>query len=287
MNVLIDQDTKIIVQGITGTAGAFHTQQMLDYGTKIVGGVTPGKGGQKVHNLAVFNTVEDACQELNPDVSILFVPAPFVKNAAFEALENNLNIIIITEGVPVNDTLTIIKQAKKHNQWVLGPNCPGIIVPEKAKAGIMPGHIFKKGNIGIVSRSGTLTYEITDHLSKNNLGQSVVVGIGGDPIPGLDFIEVIKILEQDQQTEKIVILGEIGGNAEEKAAEYIKENVSKPVVAYITGTTAPKSKTMGHAGAIVSGKSGSAESKIKAFKKINIPVASLPSQIPDLIKKLV
>jgi len=257
---------------------------MLKYSSKVVGGVTPGKGGQRVNSLPVFNNVKQACQALNPEVSILFVPAPFVKKAALEALDNNLNIVIITEGVPVNDTLAIIKKAKQQKKWLLGPNCPGIIVPEKTKIGIMPGHVFKKGHIGIISRSGTLTYEIASLLSQNDLGQSVVVGIGGDPVPGLDFIEVIKMLEKDKQTKKIVILGEIGGNAEEKAAEYISKNVNKPVIAYITGITAPKSKTMGHAGAIVSGKSGSAQTKIKAFENINIPVASLPSQIPNLLK---
>jgi succinyl-CoA synthetase alpha subunit len=284
MSVKINKNTKVIVQGITGSAGAFHTKQMLQYGTNVVGGVTPGKGGQKVHGLPVYDKVSQACADLGPDLSILFVPAPFVKGAAIESLENNLNTIIITEGVPVNDTLEIITKAQQQQKWVLGPNCPGIIVPEEIKVGIMPGHIFKKGKIGIISRSGTLTYEIANHLSENDLGQSVVVGIGGDPVPGLDFIEVIKKLENDPETEKIVILGEIGGDAEEKAAQYIENHVSKPVVAYITGTTAPKSKTMGHAGAIVSGDSGSAESKIAAFEQIGVPVAALPSQIPDLVR---
>jgi len=284
MSAMINKDTKVIVQGITGSVGGFHTGQMLKYGTNVVGGVTPGKGGQEVHSLPVFNKVSEACTQLNPDLSILFVPAPFAKNAAIEALQNELDVVIITEGVPVNDTLEIINKAKQQKKWVLGPNCPGIIVPEEIKVGIMPGHIFKKGHIGIISRSGTLTYEMANYLSENNLGQSIVVGIGGDPIPCLDFIEVIKKLESDRETEKIIIIGEIGGDAEEEAAKYINKNVKKPVIAYITGITAPESKTMGHAGAIVSGKSGSAESKIAAFKKIGVPVASLPSQIPDLVK---
>ncbi|MEA2056466.1 MAG: succinate--CoA ligase subunit alpha [Patescibacteria group bacterium] len=286
MSIMIQQETKVIVQGITGSAGAFHTQQMLDYGTQVVGGVTPGKGGQKVHGLSVFDTVKEAKEALDPDISILFVPAPFVKGAAVEALKDNLHAVIITEGVPVNDTLEIIQLAQEQNRWVLGPNCPGLIVPEEIKIGIMPSHIFKKGKIGLVSRSGTLTYEIADHLTKQGLGQSTVVGIGGDPIPGLDFIEVLEKFENDPETEKIVVIGEIGGDAEEKAAAYIKENVTKPVVAYITGTTAPKSKTMGHAGAIVSGNTGLAETKIATFEEIGVLVAALPSEIPALLKKV-
>jgi len=283
MAILVNKNTKVLIQGITGNQGGFHTKKMLDYGTKIITGVTPGKGGQKTVGIPVFPTVAEAQKYQKADFSIIFVPAIFAKTAAFEALENNLNIIIISEGVPVMDTLAIIQKARKKKLIVLGPNCPGIIVPEETKLGIMPAHIFKSGNVGVVSRSGTLTYEVVTNLTKVNIGQSCVVGIGGDPIPGLDFIEVLKLFEKDPATEKIILLGEIGGTAEEKAAEYIKENPTKKIVAYIAGRTAPVGKTMGHAGAIVSGNSGKAETKIKALRSAEVKVAKLPSEVPYLL----
>ncbi|MBD3250578.1 MAG: succinate--CoA ligase subunit alpha [Candidatus Pacebacteria bacterium] len=284
MAILINQQTKVLVQGITGTQGSFHAKTMLEYGTKIVTGVTPGKGGQEVAGVPVFNTVAEAQDHQPADWSIIFVPARFVKAAALEALESGLNVVVITEGVPVMDSIEIIQTAQKKGLKVIGPNCPGLIVPEQIKLGIMPAHIFKPGKIGVVSRSGTLTYEVVQHLVKAGLGQSTVLGIGGDPIVGTDFTDALEQFSQDDQTEKIVLLGEIGGNAEETAAAYIKENIDKPVVAYIGGRTAPEGKTMGHAGAIVSGESGKAETKIKAFESIGVKVAQLPSQIPGLLK---
>lgn len=281
----INKNTKVLVQGITGRQGSFHTKRMLAYGTKILAGVTPGKGGQKVAGVPVFNTVAEALKRYSIDWSVLFVPAPFVKKAAFEALENNLNIIIITEGVPVMETIAIIREAKKRRLGVIGPNCPGIVVPNEIKIGIMPSHIFRAGNVGIVSRSGTLTYEVVSQLSQAGIGQSKVIGIGGDPIVGTDFIEALSFLNQDEKTEGIVLIGEIGGDAEEKAAEFIKKEVKKKVVAYITGRTAPEGKRMGHAGAIISGSSGRAETKIKALKSAGAKVADLPSQIPSFLFK--
>lgn len=283
MAILVNKNTTVLVQGITGTQGSFHAKKMLEYGTKIVTGVTPGKEGQKIAGIPVFNSVAKAQQYQPADWSILFVPARFVKTAALEALENNLNIIIISEGVPVMNTITIIQKAKEKKLTVIGPNCPGIITPQETKIGIMPGHIFKKGCVGIVSRSGTLTYEVVNHLSKIGIGQSSVVGIGGDPIVGSNFIDILSLFNQDPKTEKIVLIGEVGGNTEAAAAEYIKKYVTKKVVAYIAGRTAPEGKTMGHAGAIVSGVSERAETKAAVLKTVGVKVASLPSQIPQLI----
>lgn len=284
MSIIINETTRIIVQGITGNQGRFHTKLMKEYGTKIVAGVTPGKKGQEVEGIPVFDTVKEALEYESADASIIFVPPKFAKSAAFEALENNLDTVIITEHVPIHDTLEIIALAEKKNRTVIGPNCPGIISPGKSKLGIMPYHIFKEGNIGVISRSGTLTYEIVNELTKAGYGQSTVVGIGGDPIIGLDFINGLKKFEYDNQTKAVVLIGEIGGNMEEKTAEYLKR-FSKPVVAYIAGRTAPKGKKMGHAGAIVQGKTGTAESKIKAFQEVNVKVAELPSQIVELLKE--
>ncbi|MFC1682257.1 succinate--CoA ligase subunit alpha [Nanoarchaeota archaeon] len=282
---IINKNTKVIVQGITGEQGSYHTKLMLEYGTKIVAGVTPGKGGKEVHGVKVYNSVKEVLSENEADFSVLFVPAAFVKSAAMEALENNLNIVIITEHVPVFDVLEILDYAKKKDLLVIGGNCPGIITPEESKLGIMPNHIFKKGNVGVVSRSGTLTYEIVNELSKNNIGQSTVIGIGGDSVVGLDFISALKLFEKDPETKAIILIGEIGGDMEEKTAEFIKENIRKPVFVYIAGKTAPKGKQMGHAGAIISGESGTAESKIKAFEKNNVKVAEVLSEIVDLIKR--
>lgn len=286
MAIIIDENTKYIVQGITGQQGSFHTKLMKEYGTKIVAGVTPGKKGQIVEGIPVFDTIKEALEYESADCSIIFVPAKFTKNAAFEALENNLDAIIITEHIPVHDSLEIMALAEKKGRIVVGPNCPGVISPGKSKAGIMPYHIFKEGHIGVISRSGTLTYEIVNELSKNGFGQSTVIGIGGDPIVGLGFIDGLKMFEEDEQTEAIVLIGEIGGNMEEKTAEYLKYNLSKPVVAYIAGRTAPEGKRMGHAGAIIQGKTGTADSKIKAFEDANVKVAELPSDIISLLKKI-
>lgn len=286
MAVLIDENTKCIVQGITGRQGSFHTKLMKEYGTKIVAGVTPGKEGTTVEGIPVFDSVKEALGYKSADVSIIFVPPKFAKSAAFEALENNLDTIIITEHIPIHDTIEIMALAEKKERVVIGPNCPGIISPGKSKVGIMPYHIFQEGKIGVISRSGTLTYEIVNELSKAGFGQSTVIGIGGDPIIGLDFIEGLKRFEKDKQTEAVVLIGEIGGNMEEKTADYLKDNFSKPVVAYIAGKTAPAGKKMGHAGAIIQGKGGTAESKIKSFKDANIKVAELPSEIVNILKDL-
>lgn len=284
MTILIGKNTKLIVQGITGQQGSFHAELMKEYGSKIVAGVTPGKAGQSVEGIPVYDSVADALKEHKADFSAVFVPAKFAKSAAFEALDNGLNIVVITEGIPVHDEIEIFKKSQEKNLVFIGPNCPGIISPGECKIGIMPGHIFKKGNIGVVSRSGTLTYEIINELTKNDLGQSTAVGIGGDPINGLNFIDALELFEKDSETEKIVLIGEIGGDAEEKAAEFIKENVSKKVVAYIAGRTAPPGKRMGHAGAVISGKTGTAELKIKALEKAGVRVAELPGGIAGPLK---
>ena len=281
MAIFINKNTKIIIQGITGTHGSFHAKQMQECGTKVVAGVTPGKGGQAVNNIPVFNSVKET-KKYKADWSCIFVPARFAKAAAIEALKAGLNIAIITENIPVHDTLAIIAEAKKQKKRVLGPNCPGVISPGKSKIGIIPHHICEEGNIGIVSRSGTLTYEIINSIKQ---GQSTVVGIGGDPVIGTGFIDVLKEFEKDTQTEKIVLVGEIGGSVEELAATYIKKNISKPVIAYIAGRTAPEGKRMGHAGAIISGKAGTAAEKIRSLKAAGVEVAKLPSQISRLLKK--
>ncbi len=283
MSILINNKSKIIIQGITGNQGSFHTKLMLNYGTKVVAGVTPGKGGQSIEKVPVYNSVQEALLNHEAQWSVIFVPAKFCKAAALEALNNNLNMVIITENVPVHDAIEIMQVAKSKNLTVIGPNCPGIITPDESKLGIIPGKIFKKGKIGFVSRSGTLTYEIVNEIVKGGHGLSTAIGIGGDSIIGTDFISVLQMFEQDPETEKIVLVGEIGGNLEEKAAEYIKQHITKPVVAYIAGTTAPKGKKMGHAGAIISGKSGTAKSKIEAFAIANVKVARLPSDIPKLL----
>lgn len=282
--IFINKKTRVIVQGITGRAGQVHTKNMLDFGTKIVAGVTPSKSGQKVHGIPVYDRVKFALRDHKADWSVIFVPAPFAKDAAIEALEAGLNIAIITEGVPVHDTVKIMECAKKNKKIVLGPNCPGMCSPSECKLGIMPNMIFKKGNIGVVSRSGTLTYEIVNTLTQSKIGQSTVVGIGGDPIIGLNFIDVLKEFNKDPKTKKIILVGEIGGNLEQLAADYIKKNVKKKVVAYIAGLTAPKGKTMGHAGAIIEGSGAStAEAKIKALEDAGVKVASLPGEVLELL----
>lgn len=286
MSILIDEKTKVIVQGITGRDGAFHTKQMLNYGTKIVGGVTPGKGGEIVEGIPVFDTVIEAKSKTGANTSIIFVPHNFACDAVYEAADAGISlIVIITEGIPVHDMLKIDKYLRAKNIRYIGPNCPGIISPGKCKVGIMPGHIHKKGNIGVVSRSGTLTYEVVYNISSLGMGQSTCIGIGGDPIIGTNFLDVLELFENDPDTEKIALIGEIGGADEERAAEYIKKNMKKKVVAFIAGKTAPPGKRMGHAGAIISGSSGTAESKVKALQEAGVNVADTPIQVAEFLKE--
>ena len=286
MSVIIDENTKIIVQGITGHQGSFHSGEMIKFGAKVVAGVTPGKGGMRVHDVPVYDTVAEAMVH-EPDATMITVPAPFVKDAAFEAMYNGIRVVyILTEKVPLHDALDIVTYARSHGHVVIGPNGPGITVPGKTKMGIMPNHIFKKGTVAVASRSGTLTYEIVNALTLNGYGQSTVIGLGGDRITGLNFVDILKEFENDKDTEAIVLVGEIGGTAEEEAAEYIKKNVSKPVVAYIAGRSAPPGKRMGHAGAIITRGKGTAESKIKAFNEAGVPVAEFPWEIPQALKKV-
>jgi len=289
MGIIVGKNTKVIVQGITGAQGSFHTKLMLEYGTQIVAGVTPGKGGTKVHNVPVYDTVEEALKNHQADASIIFVPAPFAADAALEALENGIKtVVIITEHIPVKDAINVMAYAKQVNATIIGPNTPGIITPGECKLGIMPAHIFKPGRIGMISRSGTLTYEIAAGLTKKHMGQSTCIGLGGDPIVGLNFIDVLKLFEKDPQTEGIALIGEIGGNLEELTAEYIaKVKYPKPVVAFIAGRSAPPGKRMGHAGAIIMGKAGTAETKIEAFRKAGVEVAEKPSDVVVLLEKLI
>jgi len=289
MGIIVGKNTKAIVQGITGTQGSFHTKLMLEYGTQIVAGVTPGKGGTKVHNVPVYDTVEEALKNHQANASIIFVPAPYAADAALEALENEIKtVVIITEHIPIKDAINVMTYAKQVNTTIIGPNTPGIITPGECKLGIMPAHIFKPGSIGMISRSGTLTYEIAAGLTKKQMGQSTCIGLGGDPIVGLNFIDVLKLFEKDQQTEGIALIGEIGGNLEELTAEYIaKEKYPKPVVAFIAGRSAPPGRRMGHAGAIIMGKAGTAESKIEAFRKAGVEVAEKPGDVAVLLEKLI
>ena len=284
MAIWADENIRLLVQGITGHQGQFHTKAMMEFGTKIVAGVTPGKGGQQVHGVPVYDSVEEA-MEREPNASIVFVPAPFAKDAVIEALDAGIKlVVVITENIPFHDTMQFVHYAKYKGARVIGPNCPGIASPGKTKIGILPNVIFKEGNIGVASRSGTLTYEIVNALSQAGFGQSTCVGLGGDPIIGSTFIDALKAFEDDEETKAIVLVGEIGGTAEEEAAEYIASNVTKPVYAYIAGRTAPPGKRMGHAGAIISGGKGTAESKIKAFEEAGVKVARFPHEIAELIK---
>ena len=284
MSILINKETKVICQGFTGAQGTLHCSQAIEYGTDILGGVTPGKGGQTHLDLPVFNSVKEAKQVTEANASIIFVPAKFCKPSIIEAIESGIELIIcITEGIPTLDMLEVKELADKECIRIIGPNCPGIITPGECKLGIMPGFIHSPGKVGIVSRSGTLTYEAVDQTTKVGLGQSTCVGIGGDPLPGTSFIDVLKLFEEDPQTEGIVMVGEIGGSAEEEAAEYIRENVSKPVVGYIAGVSAPPGKRMGHAGAIISGGKGTAEDKFNALESAGVRTVKSPSEIGQSI----
>lgn len=287
MGVIINKDTRVIVQGITGNEGRFHTASMLKYGTRVVAGVTPGKGGQKVEGLPVYNTVAEATNNHGANTSIVFVPARSARDAVIESIDAGIKtLVVITDGIPQKDAIEFVNKADRTgNITIVGPNCPGLINPRhKVKVGIMPDHIFKAGNVGIAARSGTLTYEIAWHISNAGLGQSTCIGLGGDPIVGLNFMTLLEKFRYDDETMSVVLIGEIGGNAEELAARYIEETgYPKPVVAYIAGRRAPPGKRMGHAGAIIMGNSGTAESKIKAFNRAGVPVADKPSEIARLI----
>jgi len=285
VSILVDKNTRVVVQGITGRDGAFHTKQMLAYGTKIVAGVTPGKGGEKIEGVPVFNSVKEAVEKTKANTSVIYVPSKFAADAIYEAADAGIKLVVcIAEGIPTTEMLKIYHYLKNTNTRLVGPNSPGVITPGMAKVGIMPGQIHKKGKVGVVSRSGTLTYEVAYHLTLNGLGQSTSLGIGGDPIIGTNFIDVLELFQKDPQTEGIVLIGEIGGTDEEEAALFIKKNVTKPVVAFIAGRTAPPGKRMGHAGAIISGGSGTAAEKITAFNKVGIKVAESPAEVAVLMK---
>jgi succinyl-CoA synthetase alpha subunit len=286
MSVLVDKSTRLLVQGFTGKEGTFHAQQAIAYGTTVVGGVTPGKGGSKHLDLPVFDTVAKAVKETGANATVIFVPPPFAADAVMEAADAGIALIVcITEGIPVIDMVKAWKFLQTKNSRLVGPNCPGVISPGKCKIGIMPGHIHLEGHVGVVSRSGTLTYEAVGQLTKLGIGQSTCIGIGGDPIIGTTFLDAIKLLDADPDTHAIVMIGEIGGNAEETAAAYIGANVNKPVVGFIAGQTAPPGRRMGHAGAIISGGSGAAPDKIRAMEKAGITVCSSPAQIGENIQK--
>ena len=289
MSILVNKDTKLIVQGFTGSQGTLHSEQSIEYGTNIVGGVTPGKGGMEHLGKPVFNSVDEAVEELDPNASIIFVPAKFCKESIIESAEAGIKLIVcITEGIPTLDMLEVKKRIDDLGVRLIGPNCPGVITPGESKLGIMPGNIHKPGSIGIISRSGTLTYEAVKQTTDLGFGQSSCVGIGGDPIPGSSFIDMLKLFEDDDQTEAIVLVGEIGGNAEEAAAEYIKNNVTKPVISYIAGQTAPAGKRMGHAGAIIAGGKGTAKDKIQKLKECGVHIAdnlvSIGSKVAEVLQ---
>ncbi|MEC5422707.1 succinate--CoA ligase subunit alpha [Virgibacillus sp. C22-A2] len=287
MSVYVNKDTKVIVQGITGGTAKFHTKQMLEYGTKIVGGVTPKKGGTEVEGVPVFNTVKEAVEKTGANASVIYVPAPFAADAIIEAVDAELDLAIcITEHIPVLDMVKVKRYMEGKKTRLVGPNCPGVITPDECKIGIMPGYIHKKGHIGVVSRSGTLTYEAVHQLSEAGYGQSTAVGIGGDPVNGTDFIDALKAFNEDSETEAVIMIGEIGGTAEEEAAEWVKANMTKPVVGFIGGATAPPGKRMGHAGAIISGGKGTAEEKIRVMNECGIQVAETPAVMGETMIKV-
>ncbi len=287
MSVLVNKNTKVLVQGFTGKNGTFHSEQALAYGTKVVGGVTPGKGGMTHLGLPVFNTMREAVDQTKADASVIYVPAPFVLDSIVEAVDAGVKLIVcITEGVPTLDMLKVKRYVENSGSLLIGPNCPGIITPDECKIGIMPGHIHLKGKIGIVSRSGTLTYEAVAQTTKLGLGQSTCIGIGGDPIPGMSHVDTLALFQNDPETQAIIMIGEIGGTAEEEAAEFVKSNVTKPVVGYIAGVTAPKGKRMGHAGAIISGGKGTAEEKFAAFEKAGITYTRSPAELGSTMYNL-
>jgi succinyl-CoA synthetase alpha subunit len=285
VSILVDNNTRLLIQGITGREGSFHGAQMVEYGTNVVAGVTPGKAGATVAGVPVFNTVAEAVAETQANTSIIYIPARFAADAIYEAVDSGISLVIcITEGMAINDMVPVYEYVKRKGARLIGPNCPGLITPGQAKVGIMPGFIHKPGNVGLVSRSGTLTYEVVDALTKAGLGQSTAVGIGGDPIIGTSFVDVLELFQNDPETAAIVMIGEIGGSDEEDAAAFIKMHVTKPVAGFIAGRTAPEGKRMGHAGAIISGGSGTAADKIAALEAAGVRVAESPFQVPDLLK---
>jgi succinyl-CoA synthetase alpha subunit len=286
MSILVDDDTRVVVQGITGGEGKFHAEQMMDYGTNVVAGAVPGKGGQRVHGVPVYDTVHEAVAEEDADASVVFVPPAFAADAIFEALDTDLEFVVaITEGIPTQDMAKVNKRLSETDTRLLGPNCPGIITPGEAKLGILPGNIFTDGNVGLVSRSGTLTYQVVDNLTQRGIGQTTAIGIGGDPIIGTSFVDALELFEEDEETEAVVMCGEIGGEDEEEAAKFIAENMDTPVAGFIAGRTAPPGKRMGHAGAIVSGSgTGTAESKINALNDAGVPVGDTPEEVADHIE---
>jgi len=288
MSILVDDDTRVVVQGITGGEGKFHAEQMIEYGTNVVAGAVPGKGGQAVAGVPVYDTVDQAVAAEDADASVVFVPPAFAGDAVFEALDTDLDLVVaITEGIPTQDMAKVYKRLSEVDTRLIGPNCPGIITPGEAKLGILPGNIFESGNVGLVSRSGTLTYQVVDSLTSRGIGQTTAIGIGGDPIIGTDFIDALELFENDPDTEAVVMCGEIGGEDEEEAAEYIAQHMDTPVAGFIAGRTAPPGKRMGHAGAIVSGSgTGTAESKIDALNDAGVPVGDTPEEVADDIEDL-